>query len=385
MHYSRFLILTLVLQFCSAAAAPAADKQIEWSTDIEGSLRQAAALGKPALLHFTAPWCTYCRRMEQKTYSDSRVITRVNSQFVPVKVDADRNRSLLKELGVQGLPAILVVSPELRPLKRIKGFQTPDGLLGQLPAIPASRTVAVSSQRPATSASSAAARTTSERSTAQSAPLPWPRRGVAAVNASSSESLPTSAMADYGAMPEASVATAEQSSSAPGSDAAAAQTAAAAVQTAAAANPEPAERKRLFGDLFARVAARKQGETAESRTESRTESPAAEAVAFRGASLVTAVEQRAVVRGSAQYQMRWRGNVLWFESEAQLQTFAANPDQFWPMLNGICPITLLRTGEKVQGELEYAALFRGRVWVFSSEADMREFLRDPAAVASAVE
>lgn len=374
MHYSRFLILTLVLQFCSAAAAPAADKQIEWSTDIEGSLRQAAALGKPALLHFTAPWCAYCRRMEQNTYSDSRVITRVNSQFVPVKVDADRNRSLLKELGVQGLPAILVVSPELRPLKRIKGFQTPDALLGQLPAISASRTVAVSSQRPATSASSAAARTTSERSTAQSAPLPWPRRGVSAVNASSSESLPTSAMADYGAMPEASVATAEQSSSAPGSDAAAAQ-------TTAEVNPEPAERKRLFGDLFARVAARKQGETAESRTEA----PAAEAVAFRGASLVTAVEQRAVVRGSAQYQMRWRGNVLWFESEAQLQTFAANPDQFWPMLNGICPITLLRTGEKVQGELEYAALFRGRVWVFSSEADMREFLRDPAAVASAVE
>ncbi len=382
MHYSRFLILTLVLQICTAAAVPAAEKQVEWSTDIEGSLRRAASSGKPALLHFTASWCSYCRRMEQNTYSDSRVIARINSQFVPVKVDADRNRSLLKELGVQGLPAILVVSPELRPLKRIKGFQTSDALLGQLPTVPGARTVAASSQLPA---ASAAVRTAPENPATQSAPLPWPRRGVAAVNASSSESLPNSSVADYGAMPESAPAAAAQADDAP---AAAATTA----NTAADGNPQPAERKRLFGDLFARVAARKQSEQGgqggpgEQSGEGETaDSPASGTVAFRGASLVTALEQRAVVRGSPHYQMRWRGNVLWFESETQLQKFAANPDQFWPMLNGICPMTLLRSGEKVQGELEYAALFRGRVWVFSSEADMREFLRDPAAVAAAVQ
>ncbi|MFZ9091036.1 MAG: hypothetical protein ACO3FE_13200, partial [Planctomycetaceae bacterium] len=73
------------------------------------------------------------------------------------------------------------------------------------------------------------------------------------------------------------------------------------------------------------------------------------------------------------------------ESEAQLRAFAANSELYWPMLNGLCPITLLRSGEQVQGELEYAALFRNRVWLFSSEADMREFLRDPAAVAAAVQ
>jgi hypothetical protein len=54
------------------------------------------------------------------------------------------------------------------------------------------------------------------------------------------------------------------------------------------------------------------------------------------------------------------------------------------MLDGMCPLTLLRTDEKVPGKLEFAALFRKRVWLFASEEDMREFVTSPADVSDEV-
>lgn len=375
MCYKLLLVLTAVVSLLVPVNGNAAENEIEWSTDLEGSLREAAASGKPAVLYFTAPWCGYCRRMEKNTYTDARVVETVSRYFVPVKIDSDRNRSLLKELGVKGLPEILVVSPELRPLKRISGFQTPEAMLASLPVISTKRSAPAASQP--TQRSRIQGRVESEsaddRPGTRTIPLPWPKRGVRAVSESTTKMLPTAAVATYGdpaapqMLPEVSTATPDKAAKNE------------AVADNAAGVTQPAVKQRLFGDLFAKVAAERNQKSAVATTAGN------EVVAFRGASLVTAVERRAVVRGSEQFQIRWRGHVLWFESEAQLRAFAANSELYWPMLNGLCPITLLRSGEQVQGELEYAALFRNRVWLFSSEADMREFLRDPAAVAAAVQ
>jgi len=385
MSYKLLLVLTAVVSLLVPVNGNAAENEIEWSTDVEGSLREAAASGKPAVLYFTASWCGYCRRMEKNTYTDAKVVETVNRNFVPVKIDSDRNRSLLKELGVKGLPEILVVSPELRPLKRISGFQTPEAMLASLPVIPTKRSAPAASQP--TQRSRILGRVRGEsadnRPGARTIPLPWPKRGVRAVSESTTEMLPTAAVASYGdpaapqMLPEVSTATPDKATPDKATEDKAAEDK--AVADNAAGVTQPAVKRRLFGDLFAKVAAERNRKSAVATTAGN------EVVAFRGASLVTAVERRAVVRGSEQFQIRWRGHVLWFESEAQLRAFAANSELYWPMLNGLCPITLLRSGEQVQGELEYAALFRNRVWLFSSEADMREFLRDPAAVAAAVQ
>jgi len=42
---------------------------------------------------------------------------------------------------------------------------------------------------------------------------------------------------------------------------------------------------------------------------------------------------------------------------------------------------LIDNDESVEGSLEFAALFRNRIWLFASREAMQEFLLDPADIA----
>ncbi len=108
-------------------------------TDIEQSLQQAAANNQLVLMEFTADWCVFCKKMEKNTFTNANVAQRISRNFVAVRVDADQNKDLVKDLGIKGLPAILVVSPDLKVVDRISGFQTPEALIPKLDAIIAAR------------------------------------------------------------------------------------------------------------------------------------------------------------------------------------------------------------------------------------------------------
>ena len=99
---------------------------------------------------------------------------------------------------------------------------------------------------------------------------------------------------------------------------------------------------------------------------------------------MSAVEDRELIPGSPRVQLDYRGHVLYFRSEDDKQRFIAEPARYWPMLDGTCAMTLLDDDESVEGDLEYAAMFRRRIWLFSSEQKMKEFLRDPADVVEAL-
>lgn len=107
--------------------------------------------------------------------------------------------------------------------------------------------------------------------------------------------------------------------------------------------------------------------------------------AFDGNSLVSARDARAVVAGSSRHQLKWKGQLLYFATAEELEMFSSNPQRYWPMLDGDCALTLLQANRRVQGDLEHAALFRGRIWVFSSAEEMREFVGAPANVADEVQ
>jgi hypothetical protein len=51
------------------------------------------------------------------------------------------------------------------------------------------------------------------------------------------------------------------------------------------------------------------------------------------------------------------------------------------MLEGLCAVTLAVDGKRVEGDFQYAAMFRKRVWLFETEELMRTFLQEPAEYA----
>lgn len=92
---------------------------IAWRTDFAQAIQESEATGKPLLLDFSADWCPPCQVMKHETWTDQRVGEAVEKGYIPVLVDVDRpeNRSLSKRYEISSIPAILVLSPELQPVR----------------------------------------------------------------------------------------------------------------------------------------------------------------------------------------------------------------------------------------------------------------------------
>ena len=84
----------------------------EWSSS---SFREARRRQVPVLLSIVSPWFDACRRMDISTYSDSRVVTFVEGNLVPIRVDALDRPDL--------------VSRYAHSLPPVTAFLTPDGHL----------------------------------------------------------------------------------------------------------------------------------------------------------------------------------------------------------------------------------------------------------------
>lgn len=107
-------------------------KTISWRTSYAAAADEAAREGRPLLIEFTAVWCGACRQMQQLTFRDRRVIEYVESAYVPLVIDADEHSDLVSGFRIEAFPTTLVVSPELKVVKRLTGYQSASTLLPEL-------------------------------------------------------------------------------------------------------------------------------------------------------------------------------------------------------------------------------------------------------------
>jgi YHS domain-containing protein/thioredoxin-related protein len=377
---------------CSTVGAA----EIPWSTDIEASLHRAAANGQPVLLEFTADWCVFCKKMEKNTFPNPQVAQRISSNFVAVRVDADQNKDLVKDLGIKGLPAILIVSPDLKVIKRISGFQTPEALIKQLDEVTQMRPTQAGPPMIANSgAPQQRPMNQPVRQQPQFAPQQQPQfapqqqqqpRFAPAQREQPNDFAPD-AIAGTGPAPGELQFEAISQDEAPRAGAPRSR------NPVAQNRPAPDPRKHQFFEApdsenqqpskpqLANNDAESFFKTISQEGTTRGSKETASAPAFGGLCVVSAVEDRELVNGASRYQISYRGHTLYFASVEKKEQFLASPGAFWPMLDGACAMTLLEDEKLVDGSLEFAAVFRKRIWLFSSQKAMDEFLSDPADVA----
>ncbi|WP_299237412.1 DUF255 domain-containing protein [Natronomonas sp.] len=85
---------------------------VDWHAWNEAAFEAAARAGKPVLCSLTAPWCEWCARMDERTYSEPKLAANVGESFVPVRVDVDRHPRIRERYNMGGFPTTVFLTPE---------------------------------------------------------------------------------------------------------------------------------------------------------------------------------------------------------------------------------------------------------------------------------
>ncbi len=85
---------------------------ITWRTWTAALFEEARRLKRPILLSLSAVWCHWCHVMDETTYSDSAIISQINGQFIPVRVDADMRPDIDSLYNQGGWPSTVILAAD---------------------------------------------------------------------------------------------------------------------------------------------------------------------------------------------------------------------------------------------------------------------------------
>jgi len=87
------LLILLVSLLCSGYSTAEEVKWYDWNE----AQTLAEAQNKPIMVFVYASWCHICQRMDTKVFTDAKVASFLNNNYIPVKLDAEFSGELLKE------------------------------------------------------------------------------------------------------------------------------------------------------------------------------------------------------------------------------------------------------------------------------------------------
>ena len=119
-----------------AAAAPT----IRWRTDYSTALKEAHDKNLPLLIDIGTFNCYWCKKLDETTFRDSRIITALTDRFIPLKVDGERETKLVQDLRITAYPTLFIAAADKRILDTLEGYQDSDKLLDRMQRAVASLT-----------------------------------------------------------------------------------------------------------------------------------------------------------------------------------------------------------------------------------------------------
>jgi len=105
-------VTTLFLLFFSLYASPKAAETLGYYSDYHKALSSAKVQKKPLMLVIVTTYCPWCRKFERKTLSSQLVSASVNSMFVPLIVDRNKDAgNFPQEFQISRIPTVFFIDP----------------------------------------------------------------------------------------------------------------------------------------------------------------------------------------------------------------------------------------------------------------------------------
>ena len=124
-------IILIVFCLVVAYSISHASSGIKWYSYEEGILN-AKKNGKKIFLHFGAPWCGYCTKMKNKTFNDFLVSDYLNTNFISIKINTDKEKKIASKYYVKGLPDSWFLTKKGEKIGNLPGYIPPEKFLSML-------------------------------------------------------------------------------------------------------------------------------------------------------------------------------------------------------------------------------------------------------------
>jgi YHS domain-containing protein len=109
------------------------------------------------------------------------------------------------------------------------------------------------------------------------------------------------------------------------------------------------------------------------------------ALCLDGRCPVTFHDTKNWAHGDRRFGAVHRGRLYLFVNAAAQQRFLADPDKYSPAVSGHDAVAWVEQGQFVPGVMKFGGEFNGLVYLFSSEATLRQFEANPKRYAAPVE
>lgn len=138
MRAKFFWLLATVITGAACALPCEAQQGVQWQPTLESAKRLASQSNRLVLIHFWAPWCHACRRMEQDVFSRSDVAAALEPNYVAVRLNADHFPATARQFGVTSLPTDVMVTSDGQLIDRVNGAVQANAYINKLSQVASS-------------------------------------------------------------------------------------------------------------------------------------------------------------------------------------------------------------------------------------------------------
>ncbi|MYF56907.1 thioredoxin fold domain-containing protein [Candidatus Poribacteria bacterium] len=124
------IVIVGAFMIVGGLSQPVAGVHVNWVYDEAAALETAVQENRLVMLDFYATWCGACNELDHKTFSDQRVVDRLED-YVTVKLDfsAKSDKTLTEKYGIRGLPVVIFMDGDGNIYERIEKFVKPEKML----------------------------------------------------------------------------------------------------------------------------------------------------------------------------------------------------------------------------------------------------------------